>query len=141
MGGKESQSTSALYAARSLPARSNADHRARGIFRSIVGLQGHDTTLDWATLLTSNRRKQYTRKLKEWGYEKNVKDKDMAAIVRKDLKRRAEDPHRPSAFRLRGRPVTEQKIERYKSSRGISDGSAFEANAGISFNFTCLFLS
>ena len=83
-----------------------------------------------AIVLTSIRRKQYTTKLKEWGYEKNVKEKDMAAIVRKDLKRRAEDPHRSSAFRLRGNPVPEQKIERYKIARGISDGPDLATNAG-----------
>lgn len=85
-----------------------------------------------AAVLTSTRRKQYTTKLKEWGYKKNVKDKDMAAIVLKDLKRKAEDPNRSSTFRLRGNPVPEQKIERYKSARGICEGSAFAANAGIS---------
>lgn len=60
--------------------------------------------------------KQYKTKLKEWGLEKNIKDKDMRAIVRKDLKRKAENPSKPTKFRLRKRPVPPEKIERYKKA-------------------------
>ena len=67
------------------------------------------------------RRKQYTTKLKEWGYEKNIKEADMKAIVKKDLKRKAENPLRPSAFRLRGKPVPNHKIERYEKDNGLAN--------------------
>ena len=70
-----------------------------------------------ARLQGDRRRKQYTTKLKEWGYEKYIKEIDMRAIVRKDLKRKAGDPLRPSAFRFRGRPVPTQKIERYEKEK------------------------
>ena len=43
----------------------------------------------------------------------------MRAIVHKNLKRKAEDPSRPSAFRLRGKPVPEHKIERYEKDKGL----------------------
>ena len=68
------------------------------------------------------RRKQYITRLKQWGYEKNIKDEGMRAIVRKDLKRKAKDPLRPSSFRLRGRPVPKQKIERYEKDKGFAAG-------------------
>ncbi|KAL8787109.1 MAG: hypothetical protein Q9195_007937 [Heterodermia aff. obscurata] len=77
------------------------------------------------TLRTYNcrRRKQYTTKLKEWGYDKNIKETDMRAIAHKDLKRKAEDPLRPSTFRLRGKPVPNSKIERYEKDKGfLNDG-------------------
>ena len=45
----------------------------------------------------------------------------MRAIVHKDLKRKAEDPLRPSAFRLRGKPVPKNKIERYEKDKGWLD--------------------
>ena len=67
------------------------------------------------------RRKQYTTKFKEWGYEKNIKETDMKAIVNKDLKRKAENPLRPSAFRLRGKPVPNHKIERYEKDNGLAN--------------------
>lgn len=47
-----------------------------------------------------NRVKQYKNMLKEWDLEKNIKEIDMGAIVRKDLKRKAEDPFRATFFRL-----------------------------------------
>ena len=67
------------------------------------------------------RRKQYTTKLKEWGYEKNIKETDMRAIVNKDLKRKAENPLRLSAFRLRGKPVPKHKIERYEKDNDLAN--------------------
>lgn len=60
------------------------------------------------------RVKQYKSKLKEWGVEKNINETDMRAIVRKDLKRKAEDPFRPTVIRLRKRLVPKEKIERYR---------------------------
>ena len=43
----------------------------------------------------------------------------MRAMVRKDLKRKAEDPLRPSAFRLRGKSIPKHKIERYEKDKGL----------------------
>lgn len=68
-----------------------------------------------------NRAKQYKSKLKDWGFEKNFKEKDMRAIVRKDLKRKAEDPFKATVFRLRKRLVPLDKIERYRKEHGITE--------------------
>jgi len=65
------------------------------------------------------RVKQYNSKFKEWGFEKNIKETDMRAIVRKDLKRKAEDPFRATVFRLRKRLVPTEKIERYRRDHGL----------------------
>lgn len=67
------------------------------------------------------RVKQYKSKFKEWGVEKNIKETDMRAIIRKDLKRKAEDPSRGSTFRLRKRLVPTEKIERYRRDHSPVD--------------------
>ena len=54
----------------------------------------------------------------------------MMDIVRKDMKRKAEDPLRPSSYRLRGRSVPEHKIERFKKDRNIVYGTATTIDAG-----------
>lgn len=67
--------------------------------------------------------KQYKSKFKDWGIEKNIKENDMRAIVRKDLKRKAEDPFRATIFRLRKRLIPTEKIERYKRDHGLVEGT------------------
>ena len=59
-------------------------------------------------------RKQYRTKIKEWGMDiKNIKNHEMQAIVRKDRKRKAEDPLRESEYRVNGQTVEPKKIERF----------------------------
>ena len=60
--------------------------------------------------------------------EKNIKHKEMREIVRKELKRKAEDPHRESAFRLRKKLVPPEKIDRYKRDSGISQMDSVSPN-------------
>ena len=79
------------------------------------------------------RRKQYTTKLKEWGYEKNIRETDMRAIAHKDFKRKAEDALRPSTFRLRGKPVPNHKIERYEKEKCLFDDEFDPIEATPSF--------
>lgn len=80
--------------------------------------------------LTSYRSPtQYKTKLAEWGFKKNTKGKDMRAIVRKDVKRKAEDMLMPSSFRPRGRPVPNQRIERYKKEKGLTVGDRLSDEA------------
>ncbi|CZR50274.1 uncharacterized protein PAC_00146 [Phialocephala subalpina] len=57
-------------------------------------------------------KKQYKTKIKRWGLEKNVKDKEMSTIVRKERKRREVDG-KESEFLVRGRVVPQEKIRRY----------------------------
>lgn len=54
----------------------------------------------------------------------------MRAVVRKDLKRKAQDPSKATAFRLRKRPVPAQRIERYMSRNHILDGDTI-SEAGM----------
>ena len=90
-----------------------------------------EKTLKVASMLKRFLRcKQYKTKLNEWGYEKNIKETDMKAIFRKDLKRKADDPLRPSTFRVRGRPVPQPKIDRYKRDQGFSEDLATVIDAG-----------
>jgi len=54
----------------------------------------------------------------------------MRAIVRKDRKRKAKDPLKPTSYRLRGRTAAPQRIERYKKDHHIADDTAI-SEAGI----------
>ena len=45
----------------------------------------------------------------------------MRAIVRKDIERKVDRPPKESIFRVRGRPVYTEKIERFKRDNGITD--------------------
>ena len=76
--------------------------------------------LRWPSNKDGDRRKQYNTKIVEWGMEKNIKRKEMNHIVRKDMQRRAENPTRKSAFRLRKQPVPAGKIDRYKKENGAN---------------------
>ena len=59
-------------------------------------------------------RKQYTTKIKEWDMDiKNMKTHDMQAIIRKDRKRKVEDPLKESEFLVNGQIVERKKIERF----------------------------
>ncbi len=54
----------------------------------------------------------------------------MKAIVRKDRKRKAEDPLKTTTYRLRGRTAAPQRIERYKKDHHITDDTAI-SEAGM----------
>ena len=69
--------------------------------------------------------KQYKLIIKTWGFEKNIPQSDMRAIIRKEQKRRAHNGSKASTFRLRHRPVPDQKIERYKRTHDITDETLF----------------
>ena len=45
----------------------------------------------------------------------------MKAIVRKEKKRKMEDPPKNSIFRVRNYPVNSKKIARFKRDKGIDD--------------------
>ncbi len=65
--------------------------------------------------------RQYKAKIKEWGLEKNFRNEDMQAIVRKDSKRKSENSHKATRFRCRKRPVPQHRIERYRRDHASSD--------------------
>jgi hypothetical protein len=78
--------------------------------------------------------RQYKSKIKEWGLEKNFKNEDMQAIVRKDSKRKSENPHKATRFRCRKRQVPQHRIERCRRDHASSDetmmGDACKSNGG-----------
>ena len=78
-----------------------------------------------------SRRIQYGSKLKEWGFEMNIKEKDMRSIARKKIRRQNEDGSKASVFRLRKRPVPEQRVERYIKDRGIDENTVFSDARGL----------
>lgn len=70
-------------------------------------------------------------KLKEWGFEKNIKEKDMRSIARKKIQRQIEDGSKASVFRLRKRPVPEQRVDRYIRDKGIDEHTVFSDARGL----------
>jgi hypothetical protein len=56
------------------------------------------------------RERQYKRRIKDWGLDKNLKNCEMKAIVRKQQRRTAEGKR--SVFEVKGRQVEPSKIER-----------------------------
>ncbi len=75
-------------------------------------------------------KKQYTTKFKEWGFEKNIEEKDMRAIARKDRKRKADNPLKATTYRLRKGTVPPRRIERYKKDHHITDDTTI-SEAGM----------
>ncbi|CZR62619.1 uncharacterized protein PAC_12516 [Phialocephala subalpina] len=56
--------------------------------------------------------KQYQDRITKWGLDKNIKTTEMEAMIRKEQERAL--MNKPSAFRVRKRPVSQKKIDRYK---------------------------
>jgi hypothetical protein len=63
------------------------------------------------------RRRQFYRKIIEWGFEKNIKDKEMRDLVQ-DLSQMKSDGN-DSAFVLRGQKVDPMKIQRWQRKHGM----------------------
>jgi hypothetical protein len=58
------------------------------------------------------RKKQYKDQFKRWNFEKNVKTEEMNAII-SIQKRRQDNEGKDTQFRLRKRPVPQEKIDRF----------------------------
>ncbi|PQE15996.1 kinesin light chain protein [Rutstroemia sp. NJR-2017a WRK4] len=71
--------------------------------------------------------KQYKNKLKKWGRNKNVQPHEMQFMIRKQQSRVLESG-KPSAFRVRGRPVPPGKISRYIRDHGIETSRDNDSN-------------
>lgn len=56
------------------------------------------------------RERQYKRRIKDWGLDKNLKNCEMKAIVRKRQRRTAEG--KKSVFEVKGHQVEPSKIDR-----------------------------
>jgi hypothetical protein len=62
---------------------------------------------------STSRERQYKTRFKKWKLEKNIDSKTMEAIVQKQ-KRRREDENKETEFSHRGRPVLQEKIDRWQ---------------------------
>jgi hypothetical protein len=74
------------------------------------------------------RKKQFTRKISEWGFEKNVKQKERRAILR-SLGAEA-NAVEFEARMLRGRRLDKAKIERWRKRDGIAGSNP---QAGLAY--------
>ena len=61
----------------------------------------------------------YKKRIAEWGIEKNVKSEEMQAILRKRIQRASKGKR--SIFLLRDTKVPEEKIERFRKRKSLSD--------------------
>jgi hypothetical protein len=72
------------------------------------------------------RPRQYKSRIQKWKLDKNVKSKEMEAIVRKRQQRTLQEPFRPGlVFHVRGQQVEQAKIERWMHGKGMSDSALF----------------
>ncbi|RFU35720.1 hypothetical protein B7463_g554, partial [Scytalidium lignicola] len=68
----------------------------------------------------SASERQYKRRIKKWGLDKNVKGEEMMRMAQIQLERKMV-AGKPSSFRVRGREVGGQKIRRYVKRKEIRD--------------------
>jgi hypothetical protein len=74
----------------------------------------------------SPRPRQYKSRIQKWKLDKNVKSKEMEAIVRKRQQRKVQEPFRPErVFHVRGQEVAQAKIERWMHDNGVSESALF----------------
>ena len=85
-------------------------------------------------------KRQYKKKISEWGLSKNIPDKEMRAIISLQEERLQEG--KSSAFEYRGRKVDQNKIERFKRRRKPNaDGKWFSGCKDASNNMLVLALT
>ncbi|MCJ1398407.1 hypothetical protein MMC11_001605 [Xylographa trunciseda] len=82
-------------------------------------------------------RKQYNTRIALWRVGKNIKDNEMRAIVRKETRRKKENPPKDSVFRVRKYPVNPQKIARFKRDKGFEDDDIIMMDAGTPSDISC----
>ena len=69
-----------------------------------------------------DRLRQYRLRISQWGKDKNVKSKEMQAIVRKRQQRKLVEIDKGQlAFEVRGSEVELQKIERWMKRHDVAD--------------------
>jgi len=87
-------------------------------------------------VLTFNSNNQWKKKIRQWGLNvKYVKSLDYQAILRKEKQREANGPGKQTAFKLHGRNVRPDKVQRYRKSlakkRPEGTEKAIEVDAGM----------
>ena len=83
------------------------------------------------------RPKQFKDRIKKWKLKKNIQPNEMMGMIRKQKEREAGEG-KETAFNLRGRPVDQSKIERYKRDHGIDEDVVMGEEAARMFR--CSFL-
>ena len=127
MGALETQFRETLWGAEPPLTRSDKDNGEATQFHSLVGVPLSPHVLQTDHIF---RRRQYNTKIGEWRIGKNVKDNEMRAIIRKEQKRKMEDPPKESVFRVRKQHVNPHKIARFKRSKGVTDDDILVLDAG-----------
>ncbi|KAF2190067.1 hypothetical protein K469DRAFT_682227 [Zopfia rhizophila CBS 207.26] len=68
----------------------------------------------------SQKLRQYRSRISQWGLDKNIKPKEMKAIVRKRQQRKlVEDHSRELSFTVRGYNVEPEKIDRWMKRNDV----------------------
>jgi hypothetical protein len=72
------------------------------------------------------RIRQYKSRISKWNLDKNIKPKEMKAIVRKRLERKLLEPNRPEfSFRVRNVEVEAAKIDRWMHSYAVPESTLY----------------
>ncbi|KAF5877206.1 uncharacterized protein Bfra_001570 [Botrytis fragariae] len=79
--------------------------------------------------------RQYKRRIEQWKLDKNIKENDMRVILRKDLKRKREGKN--SEFRISGREVEPNKIQRFAQRYKVTEESILEFDAETPCYIAC----
>ena len=78
----------------------------------------------------TSRERQYKTRFKTWKLDKNVDSKRMEAIVQIQ-KRRREDENKETEFSYRGRPVPQEKIDRWQKRQKSGEISSPHLFTGL----------
>ena len=71
-----------------------------------------------AKLSLCNSERQLKRKITTWGLDKKVKEHEMVGIVKKQARLKAQG--KVAAFRVRGLPVQQAKVDRWQKRTSYS---------------------
>jgi hypothetical protein len=83
-------------------------------------------SLSLAISLTLSRERQYRTRISQWRLDKNVKTKEMEAIVRKRQRRKLVETDKPDLiFAVRGNIVEPKKINRWMKRNGIAESNIY----------------
>ena len=86
--------------------------------------------------------RQYRLRLSQWKLDKNIKPKEMRAIVRKRQYRKIVEAHKPQrSFHVRGREVEARKIDRWMSAHGVDENKLYAPSPAASAWETSHFVS
>ena len=126
MGASKTQLCETLCRAGPYFTRSHEHYGTATWFHSLVSTPAqYQSRTDGVT-----RRKQYNTKISKWRVGKNVKANEMRAIIRKEQKRKKENPPKETVSRVRKRDVGPSKIARFIREKGTTDEDDMMLDAG-----------